>query len=182
MISNFFKSFFRAIWERLRMVLRGKNSAQDPLTKRSADQAIYQSQSFLPRKNCFFSQKRICRPETSFFFQGIFGNHSRGYLRAAVALINFASASGAPGFLFGTFGNDSKEKNALKQKIVLQNESKNNLAVAPLADPDLFGKSTGRRILRRLASYYSAPTSKARYFGLLRPECRGRKRERSKNL
>jgi surface antigen len=51
---------------------------------------------------------------------------------AAVALINLSSSSDAKGSLFGS---DSGEDSLLKNKIAIQNEKKNNLATAPLADP-----------------------------------------------
>ena len=147
-------------WKRLRIVLRGKNTLGDPLAIRSADQVIhYGTDRSLQRRLVFFLKKRFAARKLLSFFREYSATIVVAVCVATVALINFSSAKGAPGSLFDAFGINSKENNTLKQKIALQNESKNNLATAPLADPAYF-------ILEEIqeegyddtASYFRAPT------------------------
>lgn len=60
----------------------------------------------------------------------------------AVALINLSSSSDAKGSFFGSIVSAPGESNMLKNKIAIQNERKNNLTTAPLADPGYLSDAT----------------------------------------
>jgi len=127
------------IWKGLRMVLRGKNSMKDPLDYPGADQVVsYGANSSFQRRLAFFLKKRFAARTLLLFFREYSATIVVAICVIAVMLINFSSARGASGSLFDSFGIKSKEKNSLKQKIALQNENKNNLATAPLANPAYF--------------------------------------------
>jgi len=82
-----------------------------------------------------------------------------------VALINFSSAKGAQGSLFDTFGMSPKNDSSLKNKIALQNESKNNLAIAPLAEPVYFVSQVAPEEQYEDTTFlYSAPTIQSQVF------------------
>ena len=134
---------------------------EDPLAYRSADQMVhYRANHSFQSRLVFFLKKRFAAQKLLSFFREYSATIVVAICVTAVALINFSSAKGAPGSLFDTFGINPKEKNALKQKIALQNESKNNLATAPLADPAYFVSEALQEeaYYEDAASYYRAPT------------------------
>lgn len=147
------------IWKRLRIVLKRKNFPQGPLIQ-NADQVVhYGTDQSFQKRLVFFLKKRFAARKLLSFFREYSATIVVAVCVAAVALINFSSAKGDPGSLFGTFGINSKEKNTLKQKIALQNESKNNLATAPLADPVYFvSEEPQEEESYQDAAYYRAPT------------------------
>jgi surface antigen len=108
----------------------------------------------------FFLKKRFAAQKLLSFFREYSATIIVAICVAAVALINFSSAKGTPGFLFDTFGIESKEKNSLKQKIVLQNENKKNLAIVPLAEPAYLVSEIiqEEETYEDSASYYRSPT------------------------
>jgi surface antigen len=124
-ISNFFKSFLRTLWRGLRTVLKGENI-------RFVSSKIH----FLQIKLSSFLKRRFIGKQ----LLSLFRNHSATIVVAAcvllVALINLSSAKGARGFIFGSLAlGPQNPPNSLKSKLSIQNEKKNNLAIAPLSGP-----------------------------------------------
>ncbi|MDD5490014.1 MAG: LysM peptidoglycan-binding domain-containing protein [Candidatus Moranbacteria bacterium] len=147
-------------WKRLQIALRRKTSLEHPLASHGADQVVhYGSDHSFQRRLAVSLKKRFAARKLLSFFREYSATIVVAVCVAAVALINFSSAKGAPGSLFDTFGINPKEKNTLKQKIALQNEIKNNLATAPLADPVYFvSEEPQEEAYSEDAAYYRAPT------------------------
>jgi len=78
-----------------------------------------------------------------------------------VAFINFSSTRAFQGSLFDTLGQPAKNDSALKNKLSIQSQKKNNLAVAPLTDPAFLASEESaaeETYLRDIAETYNAPT------------------------
>jgi len=148
-------------WKRLRIGLRREKFVKDPLVAYDAGrQAFYckadYSYSF-QRKVVFFLKKRLAARKLLSFFREYSATLVVIVCAAAVAFINFSSAKGVSGYLFGIFGSDSKD--TFKHKISLQNKVKNNLAIAPLANPvySILDESQEESYFEETV-YYRAPT------------------------
>jgi peptidoglycan DL-endopeptidase CwlO len=106
------------------MMLKGENLRQ---VSRKINILQFHLISFLKRR--FVARKMIV------FFREYSATIVVAICVIAVALINFSSSSDAKGSFFGSIVSAPSESNILKNKIAIQNEKKNNLTTAPLADP-----------------------------------------------
>jgi surface antigen/LysM repeat protein len=134
----------------LRIVLRGGNFEHIPQTQQSVQFNIL---SFLKRR--FVAKKLLA------LFREYAATIVVAICVTLVALINLSSSKNWSGSFFGSAGQGQKNDNALKNKLSIQSQKKNNLAVAPLADPTYLaaGESTNEEnYLNDVAAYYNAPT------------------------
>jgi peptidoglycan DL-endopeptidase CwlO len=113
------------------MMLRGENFRQ---VSRKIHTLQFHLISFLKRR--FVARKMIV------FFREYSATLVVAICVIAVALINLSSSSDVKGSFFGSIVSAPGESNMLKNKIAIQNERKNNLTTAPLADPGYLSDTT----------------------------------------
>jgi surface antigen/LysM repeat protein len=149
-ISDFFKKFFRISRRKLRIVLRGGNLGYIPQNHYSVQSNIL---SFLKRR--FIAKKLLA------LFREYAATIVVAVCVALVALINLSSSKNWSGSFFGGGGQEKKNDNTLKNKLSIQSQKRNNLAVVPLTDPAFLAaeESTNEEnYLNDVAAYYNAPT------------------------
>lgn len=134
----------------MRIVLRGGNFEYIPQTQQSVQFNIL---SFLKKR--FIAKKLLV------LFREYAATIVVAICVALVALINLSSSKNSNDSFFGGRGQEQKNDNALKNKLSIQSQKKNNLAVAPLTDPTYLAaqESTNEEnYLNDVAAYYNAPT------------------------
>ena len=81
---------------------------------------------------------------------------------ALVALINFSSGKNYNGSFFDSTGLEQKNDNTLQNKLSIQSQKRNNLAIAPLTDPTYLAAeettASEANYLADVSASYNAPT------------------------
>lgn len=134
----------------MRIVLRGENFRS---ISRKTHYFQYNILSFLKQR--FIAKKLLS------FFRDWAATIVVAVCVTLVALINFSSGKNHSGSLFDTVGLEQKNDNALRSKLSIQNQKKNNLAVVPLSDLSYLAaaQSTNEQnYMADVSAYYNAPT------------------------
>jgi len=140
----------------LRIVLKKKDSHPEIYPSHYASYGNLHENNSLQFKIASFLKRRFAAQSLLAFFREYSATLVVAICVIAVALINFSSANGEQDSLFGS---NLKSENSLKNKIALQEESKNNLAVAPLAEPAYFvSQAATEETYEETTFLYSAPT------------------------
>ncbi len=141
------------------MVLRRNDSRGEIYPSPYAAREVLHRNNSLQLQITSFLKRRFAAQSLLAFFREYSATLVVAVCVIVVALINFSSAKGNQGSLFGTFGTSPENDSSLKNKIAIQNESKNNLAVAPLAEPMYFvSQVVPEEQYEDTTFLYSAPT------------------------